>query len=101
MAAERRPVGRAHRGQRERGEPARAGPRGGRALRRAARPCRLKRHDRPAPAGVVDDVDGVVLAVGAGNAEEEAEPAPEAELPLARELVPEEERAALLVEIDP
>jgi hypothetical protein len=32
---------------------------------------------------LIDDVDAVVLAIGPGDAEEEGEPAPEAEPPLA------------------
>ena len=49
----------------------------------------------------VDDVDRLVLAVRAGDAEEDREPAPEAELPLAGELPPEDERPADLVDSRP
>jgi hypothetical protein len=38
--------------------------------------------DNPSPAHVVDDIDAVVLAVRPCDAEEEREPAPEAEPPL-------------------
>src|SRR5204863_2514901 len=48
---------------------------------------------------LVDDVDRVVLPVGAGDAEEEREPAPEAELPLARQLALEDERVPLPPEV--
>jgi DNA gyrase subunit B len=41
--------------------------------------------DDAAAAPLVDDVDHVVLPVGAGDAEEHRQPAPEAEPPLARE----------------
>lgn len=45
--------------------------------------------------GLVDHVDAVVLAVGACDAEEERQPAPEAEPPLAGELSLEDELVAL------
>src|SRR3989304_10631802 len=54
----------------------------------------LRRHDLLAPARV-DDVDGVVLPVGAGDAERDPRPAPEAELALGVELTVEHECAAL------
>ena len=44
---------------------------------------------RPAARPLVDDVDAVVLAVGAGDPEHDAQPAPEAEPALARELASE------------
>src|SRR3954469_11624417 len=50
-----------------------------------------------APTG--DDVDRLVLAIGAGDPEEEREPAPEPELPFAGELTAEHERPADLVEV--
>ena len=51
------------------------------------------RRDDAASVRLVDDVDGVVLAVRPGDASEEGEPAPEAEPPLARERAGEHERA--------
>ena len=58
---------------------------------RAAPAARASRRARMAPS-VVDDVDGVVPAVGAGDAEEERQPPPEAEPSFGRELAPEYER---------
>ena len=58
------------------------------------------RHGAPA-ARVVHDVDAVVLPVRAGDAEEEREPAPEAEPALARERPLEHERPALDPEVRP
>jgi len=52
------------------------------------------RHE-PATTPLVDDVDGVVLAVGACDAQEEAEPAPRTELPLARQRPCEDKRSGL------
>ena len=43
---------------------------------------RQSRRDNPPTAGVVDDIDAVVLSIRSGDAEEEREPAPEAEPPL-------------------
>src|SRR5205085_5023332 len=48
---------------------------------------------------LVDDVDRVVLPVRAGDAEEEREPAPEAELALASQLALEDERVPLPPEV--
>src|SRR6266508_3239441 len=58
------------------------------------------RDDAPA-AGLVDDVDVVVLAVGAGHAEEQRQPPPEAEPALAREGAVEEERPPLHLVVAP
>ena len=54
----------------------------------------------PAIAGV-DDVDGVVLAVGAGDAEEQREPPPKPQLALLGELASEDEPPAELLVVDP
>ena len=59
------------------------------------------RRDDPPAVALVDDVDAVVLAVGAGDAEEEREPAPEAEPPLAGERPLEDELVALAAEVPP
>ena len=64
-----------------------------------ARRVRLERQHAAAPAVVVDDVDRVVSAIRAGDAEEERQPAPEAEPALGRELAAEDERRPDLVEI--
>src|SRR5581483_1313513 len=65
----------------------RAACRGGLDLRRAALARRVSGEgdDGPAPLARVDDVDRVVLPVGAGDTEEERQPAPEAESSLAGE----------------
>src|SRR5581483_9581328 len=58
---------------------------------------RLSTHDRQprfdgsSAVDLVDDVDTLVTAVGTGDAEEDREPAPEAEPPLLRELAREDE----------
>ena len=57
--------------------------------------------DDPPTAALVDHVDAVVLPVGAGHAEEEREPAPEAELPFTRERPLEDELASLPPEVLP
>ena len=49
----------------------------------------------------MDDVDAVVLPVGAGDAQEEREPAPEAELPLTGQAAVEDELAAYTVVVLP
>src|SRR5215213_7818071 len=46
---------------------------------------RQPRGDHPASGALVHHVDVVVLPIRAGEAEENAEPAPEAEVPLVRE----------------
>src|SRR5262245_56095592 len=53
--------------------------------------------DPPPPARRVRDVHGVVLAVGAGHAEEDARPAEPPEPALLRERPPEEQDAGLHV----
>ena len=53
----------------------------------------------PPAVALVDDVDAVVLPVGAGDAEEEREPAPEAEPPFARQPPLEDELVALAPEV--
>jgi hypothetical protein len=61
---------------------------------------RLERRDDPLPAGRIDDVDGVVTAIGARHPEEEGEPPPEAEPAFMPELAFEDERPSDLLEID-
>src|SRR6266851_3323585 len=56
-------------------------------------------HGAPPIVGV-DHVDRVVSAVGAGDPEEEARPAPEPEATLGRQLPAEDERPPDLVEVD-
>src|SRR6476646_6138410 len=61
--------------------------------------ARLERQHAPAPAVRVDDVDRVVLAVGARDAEEERQPPPEPEPAFGGELAPEDESRPDLVEV--
>ena len=49
---------------------------------RLIRNQRQPRRDNPPTAGLVDDINAVVLPIRPGDAEEEREPAPEAEPPL-------------------
>src|SRR5438067_2077974 len=60
---------------------------------------RQSRRDGTAAADRVDHVDLVVLPVRAGDAEEEREPAPEAEAALARQRPLEDELARLVPEV--
>src|SRR2546423_2964575 len=62
-------------------------------------PQRQLRCNRAAAVDLVDHVDAVVLAVGPGDAEEEGEPAPEPEAPLAGEASLEDELAAFAAEV--
>src|SRR6476646_4690234 len=58
---------------------------------RIAGRVRLEAQHAPAPAVRVHDVDRVVSAVGARDAEEQGQPAPEAEPAFGRELAAEDE----------
>jgi len=57
--------------------------------------------DVPPAAGFVDHVDAVVLAISPRNAEEEREPAPEAEPALVREAPFEDELAPIAAKVLP
>src|SRR6476659_8106439 len=65
---------------------------GGSLLGRSRRKPRL---DLAAPAELVDEVDGLVLAVAADDAEPHPHPPPEAEAPLLGDRPREDDRAAL------
>src|SRR3954452_23635919 len=60
---------------------------------------RSKRGHRPAPALVVDEVDGLVLAIGAGDPEQHREPADRAETTLLGKGPPEDELVSDAVEV--
>src|SRR5438067_13388487 len=62
---------------------------------------RKTRRDDPAAAGLVDDVNTIVLAVRPCDTEKEGEPAPEAQPPLLREPVREDELVPAPHEISP